>query len=117
MSTRHRSIDVFPWLRGIAFATVRNYSQRKRGTGRIHKQGPGQSGGEEHKLLTINKPANPKAKNRKQRPRSRTAWLVCRPEDREALAAIGEPCLRDWREGEPVVTVRNASSLTPGARR
>jgi hypothetical protein len=68
-------------------------------------------------LKTINSPPNPKAKNRVKGKPKRTEWLVCEPNDRQALLDIGERCVRGWREGEPVVSVRHTSSLTPGAYR
>lgn len=72
---------------------------------------------ERGKFTTIARPPNPKAKNRGKGFPKRQWWAVCNPDDRAALAEINAPFVRGWREGEPVVHVRHASSLTPGARR
>jgi len=44
MTTRKRSVDAFPWLRDSYYVRARNYTQRKRGPGRIHKEVPGAPG-------------------------------------------------------------------------
>lgn len=66
------------------------------------------------RTLQLKRIENPKNKAR-GKPK-RTLWLVGNPDDRAAFAAIGEPCVRGWREGEEPVRVRHTRSLAPGVR-
>jgi hypothetical protein len=59
------------------------------------------------RTVQFKRAANRKTRNKPRGVPKRTEWLVCEPNDRAALIAIGERCVRGWREGEPLMSVRH----------